>query len=263
MEAIASNKVDMVKLFEEHGCQLYKHHYALSYAVSINSVEVMKYLLSKYTSRYQLNSEYMGGELRWNPHTTLLAEGCQGWYVKVVKLLLEQGADPNVNNSVKTCSGAINVAIFKRHVDVIARFIRGGVYVNAKSFYPGIGAVLPFEAAVWHHHSYAAQMLLVSGSSFGVFSLPKEHKCKVDVTSDLQELLEEWNVQKNNVLPLQQRCRMMILNHLSPQADKKIKGFPLPPLLIKYLSIPELDDIIEASDSKPQTVWQQKPYRVR
>ena len=261
MEAITSNKVDMIKLLEEHGCQLYKHLYALSYAVRTNSVEVVKYFLSKY--RYQLNSEYMGGELRWNPHTTLLAEGCQTKFVKVVKLLLEQGADPNVNNSVKTCSSAINVAIFKRHVEVIARFIRGGVYVNAKSFYPGIGAVLPFEAAVWHHHSYAAQMLLVSGSSFGVFSLPKEHKCKVDVAPDLQELLEEWDVQKNNVLPLQQRCRMVILNHLSPQADQKIKELPLPQLLIKYLSIPELDDIIEASKSKPQTVWQRKRYRVR
>ena len=262
MEAITSNKVDMIKLFEEHGCELYKHLYALSYAVRTNSVEVVKYFLSKY--KYQLNSEYtcIGGELRWEPHTTLLAEVCQTKFVKVVKLLLEQGADPNVNNSVKTCSSAINVAIFKRHVVVIARFIRGGVYVNAKSFYPGIGAVLPFEAAVWHHHSYAAQMLLVSGSSFGVFSLPKEHKCKVDITSDLQKLLEEWNVQKNNVLSLKQRCRMVILNHLSPQADKKISKLPLPPLLNKYLSIPELDDIMEAFKSKQQTSRQQKRYRV-
>ena len=114
IEAITSNNVDIIKLFEKHGCQLYKHLYALSFAVRTNRLEVVKYLLSKYN--YSLNSEYMGGELRWNPHTTLLAEGCQTKYVKAVqllKLLLEHGADPNTNNSAKTCSSAINVAIFR------------------------------------------------------------------------------------------------------------------------------------------------------
>ena len=250
LKAIESKQLDMVKMFDEYGCQLYKQLYALSYAVRTNSVDVMKYLLSNY--KYPLNNEYTVRQPSWNPHNTLLTEGCQTKSGEIVKLLLEHGADPNKNNCVKTCSSAIHVAIQQRHVEIIACFIRGGVNVNAKSFYPAIGAVLPFEAAVWHNHIYAAEMLLVYGSSCGVFNLNKKHKCKVDVAPDIQELLEEWNVYKNNVLPLQQRCRMVILNHLSPQADKKIPELPLPPLLIRYLNIPELDDVMETSKKNPR-----------
>ena len=249
MEAIDSNEVGMVRLFEEYGCQSYKQPYALRYAVRRNRVKVVKYLLSNY--KYPLNNEYMGEQWMWNLHTTLLVEGCQTESLELVKLLLEHGADPDVNNSVKTCSSAINVAIRNRHVEVIALFIRGGVRMDAKSFYPSIGAVLPFEVAVWCHYIYAAKIFLVYGSSCGVFSTNKKHKCKVNIAADIQELLKEWNVHKNNVLPLQQRCRMVILNHLSPQADKKIPALPLPPLLIRYLNIPELDDIMAASKSKP------------
>ena len=250
MQAIASGQVDMVKLFDKYGCQFYKHLYALSYAVRNGSVEVVKYLLSNY--KYPLNSEYMAVQQSWNPHNTLLTEGCQTKSVEIVKLLLEHGADPNKNNCLKTCSSAINVAILKRHVEIIACFIRGGVNVNVKSYYPGIGAVLPFEAAVWHNHIYAAEMFLVYGSSCGVFNLNKKHKCKVDIAPDIQELLEEWNVHKNSVLPLQQRCRMVILNHLSPQADKKISKLSLPLPLIRYLNVPELDDVMESSKKNPQ-----------
>ena len=212
MEAIDSKEVGMVRLFEEYGCQSYKQLYALSYAVRIKRLEVVKYLLNNY--KYLLSNEYMGEELRWTPHTTLLAKGCETRSVELVKLLLEHGADPNGNNSVKTCLSAINVAIRYRHVEVIALFIRGGVRVDAKSFCPSIGVVFPFEVAAWRHHIYAAKMLLVYGSSCGVFSTNKKHKCKVNIAADIQELLKEWNVHKNNVLSLQQRCRMVILNHL-------------------------------------------------
>ena len=243
-------RADMVKLFDEYGCQLYKQLYVLSYAVRSSSVDVVKYSLSNY--KYPLNNEYMVEQQSWNPHNTLLTEGCQTKSVEIVKLLLEHGADPNKNNCQKTCSSAINIAILKRHVEIIACFIRGGVNVNVKSYYPGIGAVLPFEAAVWHNHIYAAEMFLVYGSSCGVFNLNEKHKCKVDVAPDIQELLEEWNVHKNSVLPLQQRCRMVILNHLSPQADKKIPKLPLPLPLIRYLNILELDDVMEKAKKNPQ-----------
>ena len=250
MEAIDSNEVSMVRLFNEYGCQSYQHLYALSYAVRRNSVEVVKYLLTNY--KYLLNNEYIWQQRMWNPHTTLLTEGCRHKSVELVKLLLEHGADPNVYSSVKTCSSAINVAICTRHVEVIARFIRGGVHVNVKSFYIHLGVVFPFEVAVWHHHIYAVKMLFVYGSSCGLFSLPKNHhKYKAGIAADIQELLEEWNVHKNKVLSLQQRCRMVILNHLSPQADKKIKELPLPPPIIRYLNVPELDDIMAESESNP------------
>ena len=260
--ASTNSTPDMVRLMEEYGCQLHKHPYALSLAVCANRVEVVDYLLNNY--KYPLNCEYMyagptnceniGSQYpRYSPHTLLMG-ACYDITpyksVEMVKLLLEHGADPNINYGQYI--SAINVAIYRKHVEVMACFIRSGVNVNAKSFFPKIGVVLPFEAAVWNRCIYATQMLIVSGSSFGVFSLPKEHKCKVDIFPDLQELLKEWNVHKNNVLPLQQRCRMVILNHLSPQADKKITELPLPPQLIRYLSIPELDDIMEAYKNSPK-----------
>ena len=104
----------------------------------------------------------------------------------------------------------------------------------------------PFEAAIWIGHIYAAQMFLVTGCSRGEISLNKNFKVDYGIiSSEIETLMKEWNVHINNVLPLQQKCRMVILNHLCPQADKKITRLSLPPLLIKYLSIPELDDIIE------------------
>ena len=259
--ASTNSMPDMIRLFEEYGCQLHKHPYALSLAVRKGHVEVVDYLLNNY--KYPLNYEYMyfGStkcEDRRSTYSlyslrTLIMIACLRTRRKdsgeMVKLLLEHGVDLNIKSG-KDIS-AINVAIYMRRVEFVACFIRSGAHVNAKSFYPEIGVVLPFEAAVWVGDIYIAKMLFVSGSSFGVFSLPKEHKCKVDIFPDLEELLKEWNVHKNNVLPLQQRCRMVILNHLSPQADKKITELPLPTQLIRYLNIPELDDIIEASKKPP------------
>ena len=270
IRALKSGRLDMVRLMEEYGCQVHTHPYALSCAVSSNRVDSVDYLLRNY--RYPMNYEY----IKYRPeqcgfniipmfqaHHTFLTDAFHHIghdAVEVVNLLLDHGADPNKKRGVTQCISAINVAIYMRHVEVIARFIRVGANVNAKSIFGRIGAVLPFEAAVWDHYNYAAQMLFASGSSFGVYSLPE---ALVKLSPDMQELLREWNVHENNVLPLQKRCRMVILNHLCPQADKKITELPLPPFLIKYLGIPELDDIMEASKRSPQT-WRhelQSRYR--
>ena len=247
--ALTSGRLDLVRLMEEYGCQLHKHPYALSYAVRSNRVEMVDYLLSNY--KYLLNNGYVGSMDKPRRHAlrlchnTLLTFSCYQYRLynsgEMVKLLLEHGADPNIKSA--HCMSVINIAIHQIYVEVIACVIRSGANVNAKSFYPSIGVVLPFEAAAWQGLTHVAQMLFVYGSSFGVFSLPKEHKCKVNIFPDIQEFL---NVHKNNVLSLRQRCRMVILNHLCPQADKKITLLPLPTLLIRYLSIPELDDIMEA-----------------
>ena len=104
----------------------------------------------------------------------------------------------------------------------------------------------PFEAAIYMGYFYAAQMLLVTGCSRGEISLNENFKVDYGIiSSEIETLMKEWNVHINNVLPLQQKCRMAILNHLSPQADKKITRLSLSPLLIKYLSIHELNDVIE------------------
>ena len=252
MEGIRLNMLEVVKLIDEYGCQLYKYTDTLHYAIHMNSVDVVDYLLRKH--KYPLNDEYIGkyATKGLTLNQTLLIKACQTRTVPVVKLLLEHGADPSKLNCMrKHDTSLINLTIYEGHVEVIAFIIRGGVNVNIKSFYPGIDIVLPFEAAVYDGHIYAAEMLLFSGSSCGVHSLKNNHKLKDGITDELQELLKEWNVHKNDVIPLKQRCRMVILNHLSPQANKKIIELPLPPKLVKYLSIPELDDIIETAKNNP------------
>ena len=251
MEAIRKNMPEVVKLLEEHGCQLYKCDEALSYAVSYNSVDVVEYLLCNH--KCSLNFQYSENYdwKPWHPHQTLLKAACQRISVKIIKLLLGHGADPNKKRSVDQCPSAINVAISGYHVEVIACLIRSGVNVNLRSKCPHIDSLMPFEAAVRRGNIYALEMLLVSGCSGGVHSLDNNHEVKVktEIDPDLQKLIKKWNVHENNVLPLKQRCRMMILNHLCPQADKKITELPLPAQIIKYLGIPELDDIMEIFNS--------------
>ena len=249
MLAISNNELAMMKLMDEHGCQLYKSFEVLSRAVSGKRTNIVEYLLCNH--KYPLNREHIAiSEEKglFGTHQTILELAFETSNVKIVKLLLEHGADPNMKRCKKNSACAINYAIRKQHVEVIPLLIRGGANVNTVSYcpYSYTSDMRPFEAAIWIGHIYAAQMLLVTGCSRGEISLNKNFKVDYGIiSSELETLMKEWNVYINNVLPLQQKCRMIILNCLSPQADKKITRLPLPPLLIKYLSIPELDDIIK------------------
>ena len=64
--------------------------------------------------------------------------------------------------------------------------------------------------------------------------------------SQTGEAAEGMEMQENNVTPLKQRCRSVILSHLSPRADIKIGKFPLHERIIKFLSISGIDDIVNA-----------------
>ena len=239
------NRPEVVKLLDEYGCQLCKSDEALRYAVYMDRVDLVDYLLCK--NKYSLNNDnivnYSCG--RRHSHQAPLISACQNYSVEMIELLVEHGADPNTGRYVDKCSSAINIAIYSGHIEMIAHMIRGGVEVNTRSNCPDIGVVLPFEAAVRRSFIYEAEMLLAYECSRGVHSLDINHPLKNTLHPDLQTLLKECEVEKNIVLPLKQRCRMVILNHLCPQADKKINELPLPTVLIKYLSIPEIDDILE------------------
>ena len=245
--AIRSNMLDIVKLMVEYGCELYKSPEILSYAIRANSVKVVDYLLCnyKYPLNYEYSDKYSDSSLN-SDHQTFLSTSYEAQSVEVVQLLLDHGADPNKKYCVDKCPGVMNVVIneFSVHVEAIAGFIREGVNVNTRSNFSIIGIVLPFELAVYMNRIPAAEMLLVAGCSRGVHSLDNNDAIIVHGRQK-QELLKKCNVHKNNVLPLKQRCRMVILNHLCPRADKKITELPLPSQIIKYLSITELDDIIE------------------
>ena len=245
MRAIRDNKWEIVKLLDEHGSQICKSFTALRCAVRYGSVDVASYLLNK--NKYPMNIEY----ITKNSHNqsrgpyTLLTEPVQEVTVQITKLLLDHGADPAKQICVTTSRNAIMTAICCGHLKTIAQYIRSGVDINCRSYDRKNIKALPFEASILRGNHNVAELLLVSGCSCGVFSLRNNHKFKDDIEPEVEKLLKEWKVQENNVTPLKQRCRCVILNHLSLRADMKIGKLPLPGLIIKFLSIPELDALLD------------------
>ena len=253
ISAICDNKLEIVKLLEERGSQSCKHFNALRCAVIFDCMDVAFYLLNKYT--YRLNMEYKIIEYNQRQSIyTLLTEPkhigainrAYDFTAQITQLLLDHGADPAKPMCSVTSVNALMAAIWFGNLKVIIQYIRSGVNINLRS-YDGIDRnVLPFEASILRGHHNVAKLLLISGCSCGVFSLNGNHEFKNNLNPGVDNLTKEWEVQENNVTPLQQRCRRLILNHLSPRADEKIEKLPLPRWIIKFLYIHELDDIVDA-----------------
>ena len=251
--AIRRNKIEIVKLLDEYGSQSCKSFSVLRYAVRRRRLDLVSYLLNKYT--YPLNIEYINMEYDQRSHElgcTILTDpyitGLTGSkLLQVIKLLLDHGADPAKSMCYATSVNGFMRAIRYGHLAVIAQYVCSGVDINFRSYDCPHLNVLPFEASVVHGYHSVAEILLISGCSCGVFSLDNYHKLKDNIIPEMEWLMIEWKVQENNVTPLKQRCRCVILNDLSPRADLKIGKLPLPQLLIKFLSIPELDDILNRS----------------
>ena len=246
LKALQYNEPKMVELLEEYDSSsscIPKYFETLRRAVYSSSVDSVEYLLSRYT--YSINVEYTDGRTCEN----LLSE-CyySGDSAKIIKLLLDHGADPNK----KICNGkidtALTLAIRFHRLDIVALYIRNGVDINFRAHLYDYGDVTPFQLSVQRHCPFMTEMFLVSGCSCRVYSL--DNNLKTEIISAFEDLMEKWNVHENNVQLLQQLCRRLILNHLCPQAEKKIVKLPLPPCLISYLHIPELDDILNARQQR-------------
>ena len=242
--AICRNRLEMVKLFEGYGFKSFELFPALRCAVIYGGLDVTSYLLNKYT--YPLNIEYRN--LNQNKFTTqtLLTEFRCKSTAKITKLLLDHGADPAKQMYSKTSVNAIMTAIHIGNLNVSVQYIRWGVNINLRSYDSSYRKVLPFESSILLGYHDIAKMFLIFGCSCGVFSLKSDHKFKNNLKPEVEKLMREWKVQKNNVVPLQQRCRSVILNHLSPRADVKIEKLLLPRCIIKFLYISEIDDMVDA-----------------
>ena len=252
LRAICHNKLEIVKLFDEHGIQSYRSFNALRCAVKHGKVNVVSYLLNKYT--YPLNIEctrYSGPNQVDEERYTILTDPylaiLDSWLpvFHITKLLLDHGADPAKQMCGARSANALMTAIEWKNVKVIAQYIRSGVDINFRSYNRKHGKVLPFEASVMRGYHNVSKMFLIAGCSCGQFSLNNNREDNVDLNPELKKMMKEWKVQENNVTPLKLRCRNVILNYLSPQADMKIEKLPLPGLLIKFLSISELDAVLD------------------
>ena len=239
--AILMDIPEIVEMLVDQGQQGCSSFNALAVAVRSSSVNVVEYLLNTY--RYPINCEYIWPGFG-SGYETLITEYNEKHSIVIVKLLLAHGADPNT----QTCDGSPLIkALCLRNEELIALFIRNGVNINFDS------TSLPFEASILCNRLFATEMLLVSGCSRGMYSRGNLYEKLTNIKSKVMDLIKKWNVHENNVIPLKMQCRRMILNHLSPQADKKITKLPLPPSVIIYLSIPELDDIVDACRKSTQT----------
>ena len=240
MIACRQNMCNVVQLLDKYGNQNLKTMNALFCAVRNKSVDVVEYLLSKY--KYPLNDEFFLKDRENGIRVGHLLTVACGYHPAVVQLLLDHGAD--FNKTYCYTSAIINSTMYHENEEIIALLIRNGADLNCRSSaLPYRTKLLPFDNAVATKKRYMAEMLLVSG---GVSRTDKYHRFKKYMKPDLLKLIKEWNVCGNDVTPLEKQCRCMILKQLSPTAQKKIKKLPLPPPIIKYLSIPELDDIIDA-----------------
>ena len=239
LRVIRYNMLEIVKLLDENGCQCYTSFTALRCAVKWGNEKVVSYLLGKY--KYPLNIEYITGEYG-ERISTLLTDPFTSFTPEIIKLLLDHGADPAKPMCSATSSNAIMAAtMYNCHLEVIAQYIRSGVDINFRSLIYKDRNVSPLELSVVYHRLDISARLLMSGCSREMFN---NQKFMVKPNPNLKKLMKEWNMHDNNVTPLTQRCRCVILNHLSPKADLKIDKLPLPPCLIKFLSIPELDNIV-------------------
>ena len=242
MKAVWMDEPDVIQLINEHRNQTFQSFGYLRCAVMGCSEKVLKYLLS--THKYPLNHEYVMGDDGNGEkcYKTLLVEACTK-SVEQVRLLLEHGADPNRNIGKDRYSNAIATAIMEGQVEMVACLIRSGSNVNSRLWHNDMQAS-PFELSILNGNIDVAKMLLLYGCFCGVFSLETKHNYKDNVKAELVTLMKNWNVHKNNVIPLQKRCRMVILNHMSPATEEKITNLSLPSILRTYLTIPELDSIV-------------------
>ena len=236
MRAIRSNKLDMVKLFVQYGSEDYKSFCALKHAVRHSNVDVISYLLNKYT--YSLNTEYII-KLFTGRICTLLTDPFTQKTEQITKLLLDHGADPVKPMCRAGIYSAFMTTVIYGTLEIIAQYIRNGVDVSFKSRTHKQGIISPFDVSVLRDRYNVSVMLLISGCSRGTFS-----NLNLKAKPELEKLMKKWNVYDDNVTTLKQRCRSVILNHLSPGADLKIKKLPLPTCVIKFLRIPELDNIV-------------------
>ena len=240
MRAICYNQWEIVKLLDEYGSKSCKSFYALRHGVEWGSVDVVSYLLNTYS--YNINIEYTITVFGKNIFTLLTEPTFHKFKAQITKLLLDYGADPAKQMCAATSRNAIMTAVYYKNLEVIAQYIRSGVNINLKSWDSRYGRLFsPFEASLLHDRHYVAKILHISGCSSGRVNT---YDFKANTHPRLEKLMKELNVFDNNVVPLQQRCRCVILNHLFPRAELKIQELPLPRLLIKFLSIPELDSIV-------------------
>ena len=255
LQAISLEKLDVVQLLEKYEKQTFQSIDALKCAVRENSFKMVNYLLSKY--KYPLNLEYTHIdnstiEWTWRCRQTIMTEACKPHQLEMVTLLMEQGADPVKKSDNKGYQNAFLIVINNQYNDLVAHFMRCGVDLDGRLHDYYHGDVLPFEYAVLRRNKPAAEMLLHAGCSCGKFNLVNNidtgissfeniHQILMYATPGLQKLMIEWDVHKNQVKSLQQLCRKSMLKHLCPRAVRKITELPLPPIIIRYLSIPGLE----------------------
>ena len=196
------------------------------------------------------DTDIMGRTWHWTQ--TIITAACGPHQLEMVTLLTEHGADPAKKSDDERYQSAVMIAIMGGYNELVAHFIRSGVSLDCRLHDKIHGGEVLFEIVVFWRNTQAAEMLLHAGCSCGKFSLVNSistgissseniNEFQKHVTPEFQKLMIKWDVHKNKVRPLQQMCRKSILYHLCPRAVNEITELPLPPRIIRYLGIPEIE----------------------
>ena len=219
--AALSGRVDVLECLYEYESN-YPEETVLHWAVRGDHMEMVQYLFNKEITIKKLKQD--------------------------VQQLKQEKRNPMYSNVIKRHNDytAIRCSItYRNKPHIVACFIRSGADLSIRSYDKVYGNVLLFEAAILYHNHCAAEMLLLSGCSCGVYSTQKKLKDAYKMTRKMKKLMNFWGVRENRVKSLKIMCRTAILNHLSPTtAGQILSKLPLPDCLIRFLGIPELDDII-------------------
>ena len=86
MKAVRLNMLDVMKLMDAYGCQSVKSTCTLNYAIHMENVEAVDYLLCKH--KHPLNNEYIERDDMWKQgvNQTPLMKSCRADIVQVAKL---------------------------------------------------------------------------------------------------------------------------------------------------------------------------------
>ena len=219
--AVFSRKVDVLECLYEHASSC-PEEAVLHWAVIGDHMEMVQYLFNKEITVKKFKQD--------------------------VQQLKQEKGNPMYSDVIKRHNDytAIRCSIkYRNEPHIVACFIRSGADLSVRSYDKVYGNVLLFEAAVLYHNHCAAEMLLLSGCSCGVYSTQSELEDEYDMTLEMKKLMNSWKVRENRVKSRKITCRTAILNHLSPTiADDNLSNLLLPDCLIRYLGIPELDDVI-------------------
>ena len=259
VRAIKQNRLDVLDVLIEAGCDRTDidglNGTAMTMACMLGRNQVIQRLLA---AGEDIN-EY--GHIGVTPLTAAVFE-CQ---VNTVQMLLDNGADPD-KPTRKGATPLVKASCYLRESDIPKRhevtkmLLRANADPNIRVTMAGVfteltkGRNCPLSFAISAGCISLAMMQLIGGSRITAYEVMEWANRSRDnfngdnIDEDMLPLYN-WAVE---VRPLKFLCRKLIRDLLGPMVQKKIHKLPLPPPVIWYMDLGELDLVNETMIESPE-----------